>query len=247
MPQPLSRVHPNPKIEMYASAIGNSPFAADAMRVIACWSQIEAEFSSLLARMLKADVEAGVAMYHSLVSSEAKKAAISAAAATALPEWQKILLMAVQKVTKPSRDQRNEFAHGVWGVAKQIPDAVLLVPSKFFAYRGGGFVEPKNYSKVMVYKRDDFVRASQDALNAQGLNGLLFLTIGDTIEQARRQLLNDRLVQQALQPLIRESSPLVQAILRPPKDGEPPPRGLYESWDRGFWAKVDRSETPPTA
>jgi hypothetical protein len=240
MPQPLSRVHPSPKIEVYPSAIANSPFAAHVMRVIACWAQIDGLLGSILSRMLKAEIEAGTAMYQALVSADAKRAALSAAASATCPEWQQLLLQAVQKATRPSREQRNEFAHGAWGLTKEVPDSVLLMPVSIVVSRdvsmrkaklgGGNDAVASNdldHSKIMVYRKRDFTEASDRALKAQMLFGLLYMVIGETIEQARRQLLNEPLIQQALLPLTRESSPEVQAILRPPADGEAPPAGLY--------------------
>lgn len=214
------------------------------MRVIACWAHIEGDLGSLLARMLKADIATGVAMYQALTSSDAKRAALAAAAAQALPEWQQLLLLAVQKATKASRDQRNDFAHAAWGNAKEVPDAVLLLPTKIVVERnvsmrqrhvvdGTNVIRPigLDHSQVMVYKERDFQDASDRALKAQAQHGLLYMVIGETIEQARRQLLHEPEVQQALQPLIRESSPAIQEILRPPADGEPPPAGLYHNSD----------------
>ena len=186
MPQPLSRVHPSPNVEVYPSAIANSRFASSAMRVIACWSHIEGDLGSLLARMLKSDIATGVAMYQALTSSDAKRAALAAAAAQALPEWQQILLQAVQKATRSSRDQRNDFAHGAWGIAAEIPDSVLLMPSKIVVERnvsmrqshnvdGASVIIPTglDHSQVMVYKERDFDEASNRALHAQKLHALL--------------------------------------------------------------------------
>ena len=214
------------------------------MRVIACWAHIEGDLGSLLARMLKADIATGVAMYQALVGGDARRSALAAAAAQALPEWQQILLQAVQKVTKASRDQRNEFAHGAWGLSKELPDAVLLMPTKIVVNRnvsmrqkhvenGATVLKPAqlDHSQVMVYRQKDFEEASTRALHAELLHALLYMVIGETVEQARRQLLHAHGVQQALQPLIRKSSPLTREILRPPADGERPPKGLYpETW-----------------
>ncbi len=255
MPQPLSRVHSSPNVEIYPSAIANSRFASHAIRVIACWAHIEGDLGSLLAQMLQADIATGVAMYQALISSDAKRSALAAAASQALPDWQCLLLRAVQKATKSSREQRNDFAHRVWGVAKEVPDAVLLMPTKIVVDRnvtlrqrhsvdGANVIRPAqlDHSQVMVYKKPDFDEASDRALHAQLLHELLYMVIGRTVEQARRQLLNDPQIQRVLQPLIRESSPLTREILRPPAEGEPPPRGLYPNWDENYYARLDRGE-----
>jgi hypothetical protein len=213
------------------------------MRVIAIWAEIESDLAVLLARMLKADIEIGVAMYQALTGGVGRKAAFLAAAETALKEWQVLLLRAVINASNGSRNTRNDFAHHLWATAKELPDALLLMPPSVAIDRHvkqivgapnphteGRIITPQNfdYSKIFVYRKPDLDSALSAALDASVQHAYLYMIIGKpVIEQARRLLLREPRVQQALQPLIRESSPEVREILRPPADDEPPPAGLY--------------------
>ena len=103
------------------------------MAVIARWSDIDKTLAELLLLMLKSpDLKVGMAMFQALNSGEAKRAALLAAAAEALRGNvdDHNLFLAVLRTIKGSRDRRNEFAHQLWGVARELPDALLLVDPK---------------------------------------------------------------------------------------------------------------------
>lgn len=247
MPQPLSRTTKKGELYFSAGALRQSKFAADVAHVIALWAHIDGDIATLLSRMLKTDIATATAMYLALNSGEAKRSVLIAAAKEALPEWQFLLLQAIMKATKPAREQRNLFAHHVWGICTELESAILLTHPKTIVEKnvshrqpvkdlgdGRRLIAPKSLDKsaIMVYRQRDFEHAVSQSQTASGLFSLLYGVIGfDPTEQARRQLLNDPIVQQALQPLIRESSSEVQEILCVPKDGEPPPKGLYpDTW-----------------
>lgn len=180
MPQPLSRVHSNPSVTVSSGAIANSPDCARlVMRVIADWAHIDGDISTILTTLLGADVAVGAAMYQALTGGDARRAALLGAAQKALPPWKYILLQAVLKATKPSRDERNDFAHHVWGNVKEIPDALLLmhphvvlemnVSHREVRYEGNqGVITPKGLdtSKIMVYYHADFATAVVRSSNA---------------------------------------------------------------------------------
>jgi hypothetical protein len=251
MPQPLSKVRRKAEIVLGASALIARPdFASQVMRVIAAWSLIDSTLASLLINLLKADTSAGAAIYGALNGSEAKRAVLLAAVDTNHPEWQRLLLRAVLKAVKPSRDQRNDFAHNVYASSPQLPDAVLLIPQQAHSERevkrrkaedihaSGKRVAPEDAnppferSQVQVWREGDFKDAVDRAIHAWHLVQSLAFTIGEhRHESVRRELLSEPLVQQALQPLTLGCSPEVQAQLSPPGD-DPPAPGIWESWDR---------------
>lgn len=248
MPQPLSRVRPKADIHVSANAISSVPLCAShVVRVIATWAEIDSDLAIILSKLLKADVEIGTAMYQALSGGEARKAAFMAAAKVSLAEWQFILVKAVFDATRASRNQRNDFAHHIWGQTPSIPDALLLMPPEVVLDRHLSFMRAKpdpktsalvltpksfDYDKIMVWRGTDFVNAVELALTAAVQFAYLYGAIGHPlIEQSRRLLLMEPRVQQALQPLIRDSSLEVQELLRPPVDGEPPPAGPMEVWD----------------
>lgn len=245
MPHPLSRVRPKAEIEVSPGAIPNRPaLAVSVMRVIAIWSEIDSDAAVILSRMLKADVVTGVAMYQALTGGESRRAAFMAAAQSSLPEWQLILLRAVLNASKPSRDTRNDFAHHIWATTKDLPDALLLMPptvrlDRHLQFRAGapdtrvdGIADHYDFAKIYVYRKPDLDSAVEAALDAAVHHAYLYMVTGpEVIEQGRRMLLREPRIQQALEPLTRESSPEVREILRPPADDEPPPKGLYpQTW-----------------
>lgn len=194
MSQPLSRVQSNQRIAVSALYVLNYPeFATQAMRVIAHWAHIDGNMAVILSRMLKSDITAGSAMYMALMGGEAKRAALLAVARHSLTESDLVLLQACLKATKASRNERNDFAHNVWGVCESVPNALLLMPYSVvvdvnISYRqrletppgGGGIIAPKDYdaNKIMVYRAGDFKRAVEAASAAdQTLFGTYHLAL----------------------------------------------------------------------
>lgn len=248
MPQPLSKVKRNAEVEVFPYALRDHPdFALIAMEVISLWSDIDGNLAGVLANMMETDIAAGAAIYQALSGGEARRSALLAAAGT-LPQWQKLLLQACLKAIKPFREQRNHFAHHVWGRSNALPKALLLIPPEVVTKRnasyrqragrlpgGRGVIAPQDFdrSRIMVYRKRDFEGARKDALEATSIVGLLYGSIGYTrSEQARRQLLHKPLVQQALRPIIPENDPVVHAQLQPPADGEPPAPGIWDAEHR---------------
>lgn len=239
MVQPLSNVCSDAQVEISADCIGGAPdFAEKVMRVIALWSHNDGNLAAILAVMLKTDIQTGVAMYHALTSAEARKAALFAAADIAMLEWEAILLRAVIRACRASRNQRNDFAHGIWGVSPDVPDAIMLLDAEVVMEHnvsvrqpvmvdGQRVIRPKGIDnkRVWVYRQKDFDAAHDDAQTAYQrlLNYYTLARFRD--DRARIELLSDPQVAQAAHKLSRESSPATQAQLRPPTDGEEPPEG----------------------
>ena len=243
MPQPLSRVRPNAQIHVSASAIQQQrQFQEDILKVIVFWAHIDGNIASLFSALLKSDIEVGTAVYQAFNGLESRRVALFAAASKALPEWQVIAIEAVWKATKASRQQRDKFCHHVWGYSLDLPKSLLLMdPSVVVdtnvSYRqrvadigyGRGVIMPNDYdrSKLFVYRAPDFDRAHKEAAQASWLFNLLYYAVGARgNERGRLQLLNEPDFRQAVEPLIRKSSPEVQAQLRP-QEGPPPPG----TWD----------------
>ncbi|HEX8388329.1 MAG TPA: hypothetical protein VF636_04870 [Sphingomonas sp.] len=217
------------------------------MHVIARWAHIDGDFATMFSHILKSDIEVGTAVYQAFNGTEARRLALFAAAEKGLPEWQAVALRAVWNAIKPSRDQRHQFAHHVWGFSEELPDALLLMHSSVIVERnislrqrvqelpdGRGVIAPKDIdrSQVYVYRESDFKAAEQAAVEATFLVALLTMSIGHmTLEVGRRQLLNHPAFQRAVAPLIRERSPELQAQLAPPGNGPPAP-GIWPEWDK---------------
>lgn len=233
-------MRPNASIAVGPDYISEAPdFAKATAGVIAFWAHNDGNLAAILSFMLKTDIRTAVAMYQAITSAEGKRAALLAAADNAREEWEAILLRAVLKANSGSRNQRNEFAHGIWGHSTDIPDAILLmdtrvVMDKNVSHRqaeedgnGQRIIAPKGFdaSKIMVYRQKDFDQALADAEASYIRLVYYYYLAGFRDERARKGLLNDPLVSQAAQKLCLDKTPEVQALLRPLAEGELPPPG----------------------
>jgi len=234
MPQPLSRVVPQASIDISSGSINRRPeLALEALKVIAFWAGIEGDLATILAAMLKSDVATGVAMYEALTGSEGRRAALLAAARQALPEWLYILFEAVQIATKPSRNQRNAFAHGIWATCAELPDAILsLNPSSWtkvmVSHRqvrnvdGANVIRPTflDQSTVLVYRKGDMARAKSDAVKALGWHEMIYTVIIDdrrglTQGPVLGLLLQEPQIQQAIAKMAKQNGKQIPPELRP--------------------------------
>ena len=133
-PQPLSKICPLASVLFDPGALLERPaLAVFPMTVIARWADIDKSLAELLLLMLKSpNLSVGMAMFQALNSGEAKRAALLAAAAEALEQNvdDHNLFRAVLNAISASRNRRNHFAHHLWGVARELPDALLLADPK---------------------------------------------------------------------------------------------------------------------
>ena len=237
-------MRPNANIAVGPAHISEAPdFAKATAGVIAFWAHNDGNLAAILSFMLKTDIRTAVAMYQAITSAEGKRAALLAAADNAREEWEAVLLRAVLKANSGSRNQRNEFAHGIWGHSSDIPDAILLmdarvVMDKNVSHRqaeegpnGQRVIAPKGFdaSKIMVYRQRDFDQALADAEASYIRLVHYYFLAGFRDERARKGLLKDPLVLQAAQKLSHEKTPEVQALLRVPVEGDVPPPGYMRN------------------
>ncbi len=251
MPQPLSNVLRKAKIKgeinVSATALTRRPqFTPQIMEVIAHLAHIDGDWGTIFSGLLKSDIVVGTAAYQAFNGLDARRRALLAVAEKALRKWQFIALQAVWNQTNAARSARDKFAHHVWGTVDELPDALLLMDSNVIvdmnmSYRqraettpdGGGVIRPEDFdrSKIFVYRKPDFDAAVKEAREAAWMVRLSYSAIGPRTwghEVGRRQLLNEPRFQQAVAKLIPENDPEVQAQLRPPTDGSPPPTGTWD-------------------
>jgi hypothetical protein len=81
------------------------------MTVIAISSRIDAIIAKMLTNLMHSNFSIVVAMFQAIRSQDGQRQAVRAAAAKALASDDYRLMEAVWKVSKPSRERRNEFAH----------------------------------------------------------------------------------------------------------------------------------------
>ena len=225
MPQPLSRFHPNLGIMMAAGDAPHTPeMAVSVVGVINLWAQIEYNYSSLLARIASADPVAVNAVFQAMISGDARRAALCAAAKAKLPPEESSLILAVIETTKSSRETRNDFAHHLWGVLETRPDCALLMNPKTLARfnaelaawgERAGRTDPArdpaptfDRSEIMVWRQKDFDAALTAARKAHRQTvELLFTFEHPAADQRRPSLLADPQIARLYEHHLRESSP----------------------------------------
>lgn len=190
------------------------------MTTISRWARTDAMLAELLSAMLKSeDLAVGMAIYQSLAAggSRQRQTALLAAAEEALSAEDYWLVQAVIEVSTTSRNQRNDFAHHLWGVSDDVPNALLLVDPKVFVrhltmrslYSKGTLAMYSRYamkgkdmpsgdldhSRVQVYFKPALQRSSIDAIEAGTRAFLLNIAVdrlrfGSGADATRDELLN---------------------------------------------------------
>lgn len=180
MPQPLIRVKKVNSITWGAYALSQRPrLTSHVMKCIAQWAQTEIKLGSLLAALLKSDLAAGTSMYLRLNNLEARRSILDAAAATTLNSENYTLFAMTMDALKPIRKRRNDFAHGLWGITAELPDALLWVSADdHIAYnvvllgpspKGKTIMQAaidaheEHQENVMVYREGDLQRDADDS------------------------------------------------------------------------------------
>lgn len=216
MPQPLSTLTPEilpdggvKIVGFNQDALADRPkLAAKVMRVIGIGSFIDQHLFKTMSNFIKADFEMVTAMMLALSGAEAKRAAMNAAALTALSEDDYYLYKAVLEATTPPHKQRNKYAHHLWGTANYIPDGLLLIDPQNFARSDAKYAaeykayrddvdayraqqtrsKPRptppspasfDYTQIFVYRESDLDRDVRDALKAAELISLMKIALSD--------------------------------------------------------------------
>jgi hypothetical protein len=126
MPQPLRIRDETGNILMGHYYLTDRPeLAAMVAQAICAWSSVESMIGNILAKMLGAQSRPAVSMFLALNSASAQRDAITAAAKSVLDDTRLELLLAVFMLAKPWAKRRNDFAHGIWGIASGLPDHLL--------------------------------------------------------------------------------------------------------------------------
>lgn len=235
-PQPLSRVKAtasyNFKIPISAANVELGTIVLSTNNTNAV---IDYMWSLIVVDLMHADPKSGSAMYQALSGAEARRAALIAVAIARLSPDDAELFQAVMKAVAAQRRRRNEFAHHLWGISPEIPDALLLADPAIFTeqqvgalvanqqmQQTGRVVAPANVdrSRIQVYRRKDLLEAHEEALTAYATvsdlgNGLHWGEGALIVEPERTQLLAQPLVGRALKSKNPRNAPGVPPE-RPP-------------------------------
>lgn len=207
--------------------------AAHVIEVIGTWSHCDAMYGAMLTAMLKMDFKVATRMFLAMHSPDARWRLISAAAYEALDDEDFGLFNAVRKCVKPAENHRNAFAHGIWGIAHELPDALLRVDAThyteihiYIAEHTAGLAEKKradnqalNPNEIEVYREPDLAAELEIARIAYKRMRILTASItrGKVFEKGRKALSNDPEIARALASQSQKNTQSVQ-----PQSPEPP-------------------------
>lgn len=125
MPQPY---RPKTPLTITAAAPLLRPALAARIAYIASLSAaLDVELGTLLATLLGTSAEVGVAMYLALTSTTSRKSALDAAIEKVLVDGAREEFAKVYKIIKGAYGQRNDVVHGVWTLADDRQDALILI------------------------------------------------------------------------------------------------------------------------
>src|SRR5829696_3925986 len=94
-------------------------------RCIALWTEVELQMALILAAVLKANTAGAVAVFLALKNVRTRRDVLEAAAKATLSGEALKIFGAFLTYHRSVETQRNDLAHGIFGVAEAIPDAIL--------------------------------------------------------------------------------------------------------------------------
>lgn len=177
--KPLAKSFPDAKATMGVGYIEDRPKAAALVgRIVTSWADVEIQVTRLLAELMGANVPQVAAVFGSLRNSRSQSDALVAAAEAVLNE-QDLLLFHAYIARKASLEkERNDLAHGCFGVSVGIPDHIVWVAqSDFLAFTAAHKANQKAFDlrdRQFVYELGTLERIANEIVELY--NQLGFLT-----------------------------------------------------------------------
>ncbi|RWM26887.1 hypothetical protein [Mesorhizobium sp.] len=173
-----------------------------------------------MASLARADMQAMMAMHSAVISSDARRAMVKSVAALKMEKDHHRLFLAIDKVTKPCRGLRNNFAHHIWGACDELPDAMLLIdPTAIIDFRvwlatsSRADSRPNHHDRMFVYFENDLkeaVKTMEEGLALVSTFVMLGHERGEVRAETQKLLESQPQVAQALQSLSRKNGPEIQ-------------------------------------
>lgn len=152
----LSKTFPNAKATFGVGFIEDRPQAAVIVaRIITSWADVEVQCARLLAELMETSIPTAAAVFGSLKSSRAQNDALNAAALISLDDKDYELFCAHMARKNSLEKERNDLAHGCFGVAVTVPDGIVWASqSDFLTFMASYEHDPKASEK---FRRKQFV------------------------------------------------------------------------------------------
>lgn len=126
--KPIEKAFPHAKAIFGVGYIEDRPRAASIVgRIITAWADIEVACARLLAELMGTNIPAAAAVFGSLRSGRAQHDALAAAASAVLDAKDLELFEAHMARRSSLEKERNDLAHGCFGVSVAIPDHIVWV------------------------------------------------------------------------------------------------------------------------
>lgn len=165
--KPLTKAYPDAKVTMGVGYIEDRPKAAALVgRVITSWADIEVQVTRLLAELMGANIPQVAAVFGSLRNSRTQSDALTAAAEAVLDDRDFLLFQAYVARKTTLEKERNDLAHGCFGVSVSIPDHIVWVSqSDFLAFTAAHRANQNKFDlreRQFVYELGSLERIAQE-------------------------------------------------------------------------------------
>ena len=180
--QPLLPVYRNATCTMGPQQIEARPeHVAIIGKCMTYWPEVLHQQALLLGLFLGVRSEGALAVFSTLQNAAARRAAIFAAADLSLKTEKDLdLLSAVMNIIGSAEKERNDLAHGCFGISKDIPDGILWIASKDIGtwqasiiFKPSAAASDGDYTKLAnllyVYKKQDLERIYDQIAETWGI------------------------------------------------------------------------------
>ena len=160
----LWKTYPMARATFGVGYIEDRPAAASIVgRIITSWADLEIQCARLLAELMGTNIPAAAAVFGSLRSSRAQSDALSAAAAAVLEERDLELFNAHMARRASLEKERNDLAHGCFGVSVAIPDHIVWVSQGDYLAFTASLIDTEGFrKKQFVYELGTLERIAQE-------------------------------------------------------------------------------------
>ncbi len=126
--QPFKSKFPGARVDFGPEHLETRPEAVSLIaQCIAGWTEVEVQTARTLARMLRANSEPAIALYFTLANERAKREALTAIADYVFAPEDRALFDAIMTAKRSVEKQRNDIAHGLFGVTPADTQGVAWI------------------------------------------------------------------------------------------------------------------------
>lgn len=162
--KPLWKAYPKAKATFGVGYIEDRPLASSIVgRVVTSWADIEVQCARLLSELMGTQIPAAAAVFGSLRNGRTQIDALNAAAEAVLEPKDLELFSAHMDRRSTLEKERNDLAHGCFGVSVGIPDHVIwTAQADYLAFYAGGADAEWFRKRQFVYELGSLERIAQE-------------------------------------------------------------------------------------